>query len=404
MTVALLPAHGVGGAAELPVPMIYAIVGASWALTLTFLVAALAWRQPRFANETASAAAPRRWWWQAAGLLLVCAFLTLLFGGGHDQHDRAVAALYVLVWVGIVPLALVAGHLWRDLSPWRTAQALVGRVTGKPDGWLTYPVVLGYWPAAAGLVAFGWLELASPDPGGVSAVRWWVIVYLVAMLIGGIVFGPVWFDRADPFDVYSALVARASPFVRDGRWHLHNPLRSLATVPQERGLVAVVATLLGLTAFDSFTDLRWWTAGDHNSLATTLALVLFCALVAGLFSVAAMATGGVERRGRLPAAYAHSLIPIAVGYVLAHYLTALIGQGPAILGLPDTGGWVFEHAVALSGVKVAFVVIGHLLAVLAAHDCALRVLPRAHRLSGQLAMLLLMVAYTFTGLFLLLTT
>jgi hypothetical protein len=39
--------------------------------------------------------------------------------------------------------------------------------------------------------------------------------------------------------------------------------------------------------------------------------------------------------------------------------------------------------------------------VVAAHDRALVLLPTAHRLTGQLAMLVLMVAYTFTGLYLL---
>ena len=58
----------------------------------------------------------------------------------------------------------------------------------------------------------------------------------------------------------------------------------------------------------------------------------------------------------------------------------------------------------LAVVKVLFVVVGHLLAVVAAHDCALRVLPAEHRLTGQLGMLLLMVAITYTGLFLLLTS
>lgn len=402
MTVALVPAHGVGGAAELPVPMMFAVVGASWALTLTFLVAALAWRQPRFANGASPAVPPRRWPLSIAGLVLAALLLALLFGGDHERQDRAVAALYVLVWVGLVPLALAAGHVWRDLSPVRTVQALLGRAVGRPGGWLRYPPALGYWPAAAGLLAFGWLELASPDPSSAAIVRWWVLGYLVITVAGGLLCGPTWFDRADPFDVYSALVAHASPFVDAGRWRVHNPLRSLAAVSPERGLVAVVATLLALTAFDSVADLHWWAGRQHGSVVTTLGLVGFGAAAGGLFAVAAMATGGVERRRTLPGAYAHSLIPIAVGYALAHYLTALLGQGPAIVGLPDTGAWVVEHAGALAVVKVALVVTGHLLAVLAAHDCALRLLPAAHRLTGQLAMLLLMVAYTFVGLFLLL--
>jgi hypothetical protein len=41
------------------------------------------------------------------------------------------------------------------------------------------------------------------------------------------------------------------------------------------------------------------------------------------------------------------------------------------------------------------------LLALAAHDRALRLLPTGHQLTGQLAMMLVMVGYTFTGLYLL---
>jgi len=97
----------------------------------------------------------------------------------------------------------------------------------------------------------------------------------------------------------------------------------------------------------------------------------------------------VRERLLLPRLYAHSLIPIAGGYVLAHYLTLLL----AVLS---------AYPTPLAVAKVLFVVTGHVLAVVAAHDCALRVLPTHHRLTGQLGMLLLMVAITYTGLFLLL--
>lgn len=55
----------------------------------------------------------------------------------------------------------------------------------------------------------------------------------------------------------------------------------------------------------------------------------------------------------------------------------------------------------LAALKVGFVLAGHVVAVIAAHDRTLVLLPRENRLSGQLAMLLLMVGYAFTGLFLL---
>jgi hypothetical protein len=413
-----LQTHGLGGSTDLPIPFLYAMVGASWALTISFAVLALAWKEPRFAAEPAAKDPPaRRPWLAVVGLLLTVWILVALYAGPPDPGNGGLGAFYIFVWVGLVPLALVAGHVWRDLSPWRTIQGLVGRLSGRPHGFVAYPGRLGYWPAVLGLLAFVWLELASPDPGSVDAVRRWVAIYAVVTIAGGIAFGPRWYDRADPFDVYSAVVARLSPFVRDGHWAVHNPLRTLPQVPVHPGLVAVLATLLGSTAYDSFSASSFWQGRTLSQWQHSLTLVAFCAVVAGLFVLAARATGGVsaaERRA-LPGRLAHSLVPIVVGYVFAHYLTYLLekgqstflalldplGRGWQPLGDPATAYFLSEHTSLLAGLKVTFVVAGHVLAVIAAHDRALALLPRAHRLSGQLAMLVLMVGYTFTGLFLL---
>lgn len=405
-----LVAHGVGGATDLPIPFMYAMVGASWALTISFAVLALAWKEPKFQDAQAVATpAPRRPWLAALGLLITAWIMVALFAGPSDSGNGGVQAIYIFVWVGLVPLALLAGHVWRDLSPWRT---LVGPFGGR---W-TYPERLGYWPAAVGLFAFVWLELASPDPGDVDAMRLWVLIYAVAMLLGGLAFGDRWFDRADPFDVYSAIVARMSPLVRDGRTS-RNPLRGLTTIPVAPGLVAVLAILLGSTAFDSFSASELWQSKLVSGWQDTATLLSFCLVVGILFVLAARATGGVGRdeRRALPGLLAHSLVPIVVGYVFAHYLTYLLEKGQAAfyalldplgrgwtpLGEPDVVYFLSEHTSLLVALKVTFVVAGHVVAVVAAHDKALVLLPREHRLTGQLAMLVLMVAYTFTGLYLL---
>lgn len=380
MVAAGLSGHGVGGPADLPVPLLYAIVGATWVLTISFVVLVRAWREPRFdSRPDAASARPRRPWLAVVGLVGFGWMAYALYGGPADESNAGLRAVYIYVWVGLVPLALIAGDVWRDLSPWRSIQAVLARLTGRPDGWLRYPDALGYWPAAIGVFSFVWMELASPDPSSTTVVRTWVAVYAAASIVGGVVFGPRWFDRADPLDVYSSLVARL------GRWRI-------AATPAAPGLVAFLSTLVGSTAFDSLSGTAFWQSEDRSVLVATLWLLGFCAGVGVLFAVAAMATGGVDRhdRRRLPQLYAHSLIPIAVGYVLAHYLTLLLD----VLG---------RYPTPLAVVKVTFVVVGHLLAVVAAHDCALRVLPRAHRTTGQLAMLLLMVAITYTGLFLLLS-
>ena len=413
-------AHGVGGSTDLPIPFLYAMVGASWALTISFAVLALAWREPRFdvpSRDEAPQPRPRRPWLAVLGAALTLWFLVALYAGKDGAGNGGLGALYIPVWVGLVPLALLAGHVWRDLSPWRTAQALVGRLTGRPDGFVAYPARLGHWPAAAGLLAFVWLELASPDPGDIDAVRIWVAVYVVVTIIGGIVFGPRWYDKADPFDVYSGVVAHLSPFVRDRFLDLHNPLRELPRIPVEPGLVALLGVLLGSTAYDSFSASSFWQSKSLSVLEHTLTLVGFCLVVAVLFQVASRATGGVtpQERAALPGMLAHSLVPIVVGYIFAHYLTYLLEKGQAVfyalldpldrgwtpLGDPTVHAIVSTHTSTLAALKVSFVVAGHVLAVVAAHDRALVVLPRAHRLSGQMGMLLLMVGYTFTGLYLL---
>jgi hypothetical protein len=197
------------------------------------------------------------------------------------------------------------------------------------------------------------------------------------------------------------------------------------------GVVAVLATLLGSTAFDSYSSSPTWrnfTDGISfhgvpptlmSSALKTAGLLVFISVVALTFSLAARATGGLdrERRRALPGQLAHSLVPIVVGYIFAHYLSYLVERGQqAVIALADPfgHGWnllglshlqvayvLSQHPPVLAGIKVACVVTGHIVAVIAAHDRALRLLPAGHQLTGQLTMMLVMVGYTFTGLYLL---
>ncbi|MEO6603979.1 MAG: hypothetical protein ABIN55_00045, partial [Aeromicrobium sp.] len=174
-----LAGHGIGGGGtDLPIPLMFAMVGASWALALSFAMLVVEWKEPRFTkpdiDPVAGEPRARRTGLAVIGSVLTAWFLLALFGGPSDETNSALGWMYILMWVGIVPLALLTGHVWRDLSPWRTIQALLGRITGHPDGVRSYPARLGYWPAAAGLLAFAWLELASPDPADLTTVRLWV--------------------------------------------------------------------------------------------------------------------------------------------------------------------------------------------------------------------------------------
>jgi len=63
--------------------------------------------------------------------------------------------------------------------------------------------------------------------------------------------------------------------------------------------------------------------------------------------------------------------------------------------------WLSYHPSTLADIKVLAVVTGHIVGVVAAHDRVLEVLPKRHQVIGQLGLLLIMVAYTATGLYLL---
>jgi len=435
-------AHGLGGSADLPIPFSYALVGAAWALTASFAVLAFAWRTPRLDPDAPGYALPdrARCLVDSAVIREVLGWLALVFtgwvaivaffGSQRSDADPLPGVVYVLWWVGLVACSVVFGPVWRIISPVRTVHRLLCRLARRsPDAALVrYPESWGYRSAVVGLFAFVWLELAAPDPGSLSAMRTWCLLYLAVTRLGTVLCGTRWCERTDPFEVYSTLASRLSAVGRRGSSGpvvLRRPLDHLGSMAVRSGSVALMATLLGSTVFDSFSAQPWWRdVVDELSadsplpssvtavLLRTVGLSTVILFVGGSFWFAARATGGLDRRQRaaLPGQLSHALIPIVIGYVFAHYLTYLVEKGQATLillaaplGLGDlqVSYLLSGHPRVLASIKVGSVLLGHVLGVIAAHDRSLRLLPRTHQLTGQLTLLLTMVTYTFGGLCLL---
>lgn len=431
-------AHGLGGPADLPIPPELAIAGAVAALVVSFTVLSVAWRRPRYDQDSSGRPTPA---WlgrvvdsrtfavalRGVGLVLL-AYVVVAAVFGKDLLTNPVFGIfYVWWWVGLVPASVLLGPVWRAISPVRTINAVVARLTGSdPDrGVYRYPERLGYWPAALGLFAFVWMELVYPYSTELGPVRLWMAVYLAVMLLGGALFGSTFYRWGDPFEVFSSLCARLSVWGRrDGDLVVRSPLANLATTPVGPGLVAVVGVLFGSTAFDSFRESLPWlrflqSAGMSDQVLNTLALLAFCAGVGVILVVGSVATG-VEAgtpRSTLPGLFAHSVVPIVVGYFVAHYLNYFLdlgwqtliqasdplGTGADLLGTGDLAPMtsLSSQPALLASIKVGAVVVGHVLAAVASHDRALTVLPRRHQLTGQLPMLFAMVAFTVGGLYLL---
>lgn len=430
----MLLAHGIGGSTDLPIPFTYALIGGAWALTLSFVITIVVWKTPRLQPDRVARRLPtplaalsddsriRGVLRLLAVALVVWVGLAAFAGSAEAGRNPLPGFLYVLVWVGLVPASLLLGPFWRVLSPWRTVHRVLFRDRPAP---LTLPRWVGVWPGALGLFAFAWLELACSSNGEVWAVRTWLLCYVAVVLIGSAIFGRDWCAAADPFEVYSSLVSNLAIVGRgrDGALAWRNPLDSLGGLIPAPGIVAVVAVLLGSTAFDSFNAFPNWArfVEDSGAPQTWRTIGLLCAvgIVATTYWVSTQMVGGVtrEQRRALPGQLVHSIVPIIVGYIFAHYFSYLVEKGQATLILladPADLGWnvlgisdlsvsymLSEHQGVLATSKMLFVLCGHVLGVIAAHDRSLRILPKGHQLSGQLGLIVVMVAYTFGGLYLL---
>jgi hypothetical protein len=110
-----------------------------------------------------------------------------------------------------------------------------------------------------------------------------------------------------------------------------------------------------------------------------------------------------------PSTFAHSIVPIAAGYVIAHYFSLLIFDGQQVIILASdpfadgsnlfgTAGWAIDYTlvspIGIAVVQIGAIVIGHLVAAVSAHDRALRLFPAGVALRAQYPLLAAMIAFT----------
>ena len=428
----VLPLHGIGGRGDLPVPLWLAIYSAGAAVAVSFFALAAFWSRPRF--EVAAGRSLMvitgivdnrqvRSLLKAAGLAALTVLLgAAWFGSSSPALNPAPTWLYVWIWVGIIPLSLLCGPIWRLANPLRTIAGLVRRTSYRK-----LPDRVAYWPAVAGLAGFLWLELVYPDGSEPLVVAVAVTVYAIVNVAAGIVYGPVWYSAGDSFEVYAEVLARLSPIGRgaDGQLVVRNPLAGLATMPQRPGIVGLLCLLLGSTAFDGISRWSAWSqrtgelSRPQHLVVYTLGLVISVAIVTGLFLLAARTTGAAQTRpggigaAGLPGAFVHSLVPIAIGYAVAHYFSFALfqgqegwllatdpfGRGWDLLGTSGTRiDYAFLSTGFIAGVQIGAIVLGHVLGVVSAHDRAADLFRRRQLRRAQYPMLAAMVALTAGGI------
>jgi hypothetical protein len=420
------------------------ILGGALAVLVSFVVLALFHRGGTPPPERAEREVPRRI--VAAASLLVLLFLMLLvaagFWGSPDPITNPLpTTLWTLWWAGFTLAVALLGDLWAFANPW------IGLVLHLPKRpLLAYPERLGLWPGILQFIGFAWFELIYPTPQDPTRLATAVALYWAINFLALIAFGPRWLERGEAFSAFFAMVGRLSP----RSWRLTTtprlavltrlgpPARRLReTFADVSGAVFVLVTLAAVS-FDGLSRTFFWVGllGENplefpgrsavigqNTFGLLLSVVALGALYAVAIALGWWLSRSAQSLPHLFCRFVLSIVPISIAYHIAHYFQSLIVDFPtAILALSDpfTLGWSLlpneglqhgttmglgpDGVIAAYRAQTAIIVVGHILATLAAHRIALAEAgDRRKAVLMGIPLAVLMIFYTVFGLWLLST-
>ncbi len=375
-------------------PLAVYLAGAATTVALSFifvLVRDVRADRPAATSEGRLPPAPVRIALRTIGLVGWAWIIGQGIAGGASSAEVTTLFLWVYGWVGLAIVCAVIGPVWHFLDPFSTLFDLgawaLRRIGMSPWEIAEYPAVFGRWPAVIGFAFVIWLELVlTPGPSGLFVILVGYTALTLAMMAQ---FGrDAWRSNAEIFTVWFRLLGRLAPFAladETGRVRRRSFAGGLLEPGWRISDVVMIGLGIGSILFDGLSQTQiWFELFGFPQLATeTLLLVGFL----GIICTAALAVTRVVG----VAATGASLLPIAVGYLVAHYLTYFLIDGQRLLialSDPFQRGWdlfgtaFFEPSGAwlppglVWTVQLAAVVGGHMLGAWAGHVVASLEAPR----------------------------
>lgn len=428
-------------------PTGYYLLGGMAAVAISF--AALAFLSPKrlsgYRSYFSLWSPPQRGRFAISAVSFLCLLILVaagFLGSRNPLANPLPLFVWTLFWVGLTLVQGVIGDVWRWLDPWYAPCRLL---RGDAPPLFKLPASVAMWPAVLLFLGFAWFELIDLAPEDPARLAIAVSVYWLATFACMLAFGRRQWGRSGEFlTIFFSALARFSIVstveADDGsrRLCLRWPGSGLiAAQPFPPSGVIFLLAVLGSVSFDGLSRTFFWLGGiGVNPLefpgrsavvaANSFGLAATIAVLAAAFYLAV--TIGLRLAGKgevrhVAGLLVWSIVPIALAYHFSHYLTALLvdGQyGLAALSDPFGKGWnlfgtahMQIHAGITAGHDAAWliwnaqalaIIAGHILAVLAAHMLALRLFPNPETaVRSQLALAVLMIAYTVFGLWLLST-
>jgi len=434
-------AHAFGTRYELPIPLYLFALGGAFVVLLSFV---LVLRTPggRVAEVTAGDAVPLRRFHPVLGPLSIVVMLLVavvgLTGSQTVPENIAPETFWVLTWIGVPLSCGILGDWTRPVNPFAnlarlaTAPGVRKAVLARTDplAWRA-----GWWPAVGLFVLLVLGELVFNLRTTVPAfVGGSLLTYAVLCLFLGMLFGDGFLARGE---VFSGLF---DAWGRLGFWRHGAPGRTRRftgglDVPFDASPSRVVFVLLLLVSinFDGLLATPQWASYERRTLGTDTAgidslrtgsLLALIVIVLGVFLAFAVGSARAGRWGSSPfgalAGLLPSLVPIAFGYLVAHYLQYLLTNAQLmapLIGNPGYASWpihlpspfndTFEVDTKLLPnsfywyLSVVVIIAVHVVAVVLAHRALLRRSgDEAQARRSEYPWLVAMVAYTAASLLL----
>lgn len=436
--------HAFGQRYDLPLSLALYLYAAGGVVVISFVMVAAfagdrvgerALRYPSRPAGLLSALDRNPWTRRVTGAIGVLALSAVIvfgtFGSQSALRNPASFIVWIYMWAALVILAGLAGNLWSLLNPFRALHTVLSRLTAAPTRSL--PERLGAWPAVLLFFLFTTFELASGLAAIPRVVAGMALAYTLMTLAGMLVFGvEAWLGRVEFLSLLFDLISRFGPVERTAGGIRLRPwgVGLLRPYPAGWDRIAFIVLTLSSLAFDGVIATPFWfqiagltapltdplgSAGIpllrmFGLLALTLVFLVAFTVIARL--VVYLGSRKVEALPTMTA-FALTLVPIALVYNAAHNYSYLTVQSQGILPLLSdpfgTGqqpafvpSFALANAAVVWYVQVVLIVIGHVVAVYLAHlRAGERFRTARDALLSQYPMLVLMVAYTMTSLWIL---
>jgi hypothetical protein len=416
--VAPVGAHTLQGDVDAPLPFVAYIVGAAIAVALSFVFVAISDGTP-LPEPTPGRVRTVPWALRAALRLLGLAAWTWVMlqtiAGGDSDAEVASLVLWVFGWIGLALVSSLLGPVWAWLDPFSTlfdiGAGIGRRLHLQLPGRAPWHHRTEAWPAVVTMGFFVWLELVARVGSG-RDLGFVLILYTLVTLGAMAWYGQErWRRHGEVFSVWFGLLGRLAPYGlegsrADGRLRRRGLGSALGREPWSTSLVVVLALATGSVIWDGISQ----TQPYHDVVGPVEGVAETVLLLASLTLLSALVVAVGRRVGM--AAVGAGLVPVAVGYLVAHYLTYLLVEGQRIavaLSDPLQQGWDLlgtAHWEAqqdwLSGslvwtVQVSAVVIGHVVGAWMGHSAIRRSRAGGDQVS-QWPLAMLMIAMTMLAL------